>query len=37
MSEEVKSLLTLLGIIFLSAGVIVALICWVLASGMDDD
>lgn len=37
MSEEVKSLLTLLGIIFLSAGLVAALLCWFIYSSIDDD
>jgi hypothetical protein len=37
MSEEVKSLLTLLGIIFLSAGLVAALLCWFISSSIDDN
>lgn len=35
MSEEIKSLLTLLGIMFLSAGVVVALFGWLFLSKKD--
>ena len=35
MSEEIKSLLTLLGIMFLSAGAVVALFGWLFLSKKD--
>lgn len=35
MSEEIKSLLTLLGIMFLSAGVVVVLFGWLFLSKKD--
>jgi len=36
MSEEAKSLLTLIGLIFASAGLVVAILCWFMAREMHD-
>jgi hypothetical protein len=36
MSEEAKSLLTLIALIFLSAGLTVAILCWFMAREMQD-
>jgi hypothetical protein len=36
MSEEAKSLLTLIALIFASAGLVVAILCWFIAREMQD-
>jgi len=37
MSEEIKSLPTLIGLIFASAGLTVAVLYWFVSSSVDDD
>lgn len=37
MSDELKSLLTLIGLIFASAGLTVAVLYWFVSSSVDDD
>lgn len=37
MSEELKSLLTLIGLIFASAGLVVAMLCWFISKSILDD